>query len=649
MTSYEKVTDQDPGRAALKAIRAARSARVATAPELQGLLDDVTGDDKNKLPKARQGLPNNVIIKDVLEITPAPPPGRPVVLQLLWQGVPVGDAVIAITPVTTEQTLVLPNTATIAEGVFSLGYRLTYAGVPYDFPTPVAIYIDKEAPNKNLPGAVVELPAEYSDLRITKERLEIDPVIKLKVPLHSDRKTGDIVEVYMGASAPGTYIGQFETPDDGTDEMVVELTKTQVENGREGKRIIYYVWKDRVGNQGPNSHELEVIVELTPAPANLKALVVPEAPAPDNLISIKDAYPDVGVVINAYDNIGPLDQVALIWDGIAQTRKFSSEGFPMIFDVPYEHVKRNGLGPRSVVVTYSVWRGDQETIETSVVPVNVDIRRPGTLPPDPENPEIGNPSLSPVTVKAAVTTDPNKFELVDAGQDGTASTVIDAINTLGDVYQLYWGNVIVPAPGGVYTASGTEAVGAAVPFTIPHAFITAQGNGRAIPVHYTITNPAIPDSNANPSLRQPVSVYVVQVTLPTPKINHLDTVGGVEFLNCSSLRNISNVGYAGVVDVPGGAPLQAGMELAFTWEGLKYDGSGPVPVPVFPITKVLTGNEHSSGFSVYLPHDAALLPIKDGSGKIKYSVEVDGITETSDEHEVQVVVRTGNGDNCPLP
>lgn len=649
MTSYEKVTDQDPGRAALKAIRAARSARVATAPELQGLLDDVIGDDENKLPKARQGLPNEVIINDVLEITPAPPPGRPVELQLLWQGVPVGDPIITITPVTTKQTLILPGTATIAEGVFSLGYRLTYGGVGEDFPTPVAIYIDKEAPNKNLPGAVVELPAEYSDLRITKERLEADPVIKLKIPLHSDRKTGDIVEVYMGASAPGTYIDKFETPDDSTDEMVVELTKAQVENGREGKRIIYYVWKDRVGNQGPNSHQLDVIVELTPAPANLKPLVVPEAPDPDYLISIKDAYPHVGVVINAYDNIGPLDQVALIWDGITQTRKFSSEGFPMIFDVDYEHVKRNGLGPRPVVVTYSVWRGDQEFTETSVVPVNVDLRRPGTPPDDPENPEIGNPKLSPVTVKAAVTTDPNKFELVDAGQDGTASTVIDAINPGGDVYQLYWGNVIVPAPGGVYTASGTEAVGAVVPFTIPHAFITAQGNGLAIPVHYTITNPAIPDGNANPSLRQPVSVYVVQVTLPTPKINHLYTVGGVEFINCTSLRNISNVGWAAVVDVPGGAPLKAGMDLAFSWEGETYDGTGPVPVPAVPIPHTLIGNEHISGFSVYLPHDAALLPIQDGTGRIKYSVEIDGITETSDEHEVEIVLRTGSGGNCPLP
>jgi hypothetical protein len=647
MTSYEKVTDQDPGRAALKAIRAARSARVATAPELQGLLPLVTGDDPNKLPKVRQGLPNDVIIKDVLELTPAPPPGRPVALQLLWQGVPVGVPVIATTPVITEQTLVLPGTATIAEGVFSLSYRLTYAGESEDFPTPVAIYIDKEAPNKNLPGEAVELPAEYSDLRITKERLETDPVIKLTIPLHSDRKTGDIVEVYMGASAPGTYIDKFETPDDGTDEMVVELTKAQVENGREGKRIIYYIWTDRSGNKGPNSHELNVIVELTPAPANLKALVVPAAPAPDNLVSIKDSYPHVGVVIDAYDNIGPLDQVELIWDGIVQARKYSSEGFPMIFDVPYEHVKRNGFGPRAIVATYSVWRGDQQTTENSVVPVNVDLRRPGT-PPDPvEDPEIGNPNLSPVTVKAAVTTDPNKFELVDAGQDGTASTVIDAMNEAGDVYQLYWGNVIVP--GGVYTATGAEAVGAVVPFTIPHAFITAQGNGRAIPVHYTITNPAIPDGNANPSLRQPVSVYVVQVTLPTPKINHLYTIGDVEFLNCSSLRNISNVGWAAVVDVPGGAPLEAGMELSFTWEGQSYDGTAPVPVPDFPITKVLTGNEHSSGFSVHLPHDAALLPITDGSGKIKYSVEVDGITETSDEHEVQVVVRTGGGGNCPLP
>ncbi|WP_454835965.1 hypothetical protein [Pseudomonas lini] len=649
MTAYKKISNDDPGRSAMKAARLARSARAATPPKLEGLLPDVAGDDPNKLPKARQGMDNNVLIEQVLDITPTPQPGRPVELQLLWKGVPVGDPIIATTPVNTSQTLVLPGAATVAEGVFELSYRLTYGGVPRDFDSPESIYIDKEAPNKDVAGAEIELPAEYADKRITKERLDANPVIVLKIPLHTDRRTGDIADVYMGASDPGTYIGTYTAPDDTDSEMTVDLTKAQVENGREGDRIIYYRWKDRVGNEGPVSHELDVKVELTAAPSNLKPLEVPEAPDPDNLITIKDAYPHVGVVIPAYDNIGPLDEVALDWDGISQPRKRSVDGFPMIFNVPYADVKLNGLGPRPVTTSYSVWRGPQEYPETTAVPVTVDLRRPGTLPPDPEDPEVGNPNLAPVTVQAKNTTDPNKFELIDAGEDGTASTVIDKVRLDGDVYQLYWGSVPVPAPDGQYIVDGSEVDDDPVTFKISGAFITAQGNGSAIPVHYVITNPALPDENPNPSLRQPVSVYVIAVTLPEVKINHLYTVGGVEFLNCSSLRNISNVGRAAVVDVKGGAPLEAGMELRFTWVGTTYDGTGPQPVPDFPINKTLSGTEHQDGFTVYLPLDAALEPIKDGSGKIKYEVDIDGRTEGSNEHEVQVVVRDGAGDPCPLP
>ncbi|RON41514.1 hypothetical protein [Pseudomonas brassicacearum] len=649
MTVYKKFTDDDPGRAAMKAVRLARSTRVATPPKLQGLLDDVIGDEPNKLPKAFQGTDNNVVIDQVLEITPPPQPNRPVKLELLWKGVPVGNPINTVTPIAPSQTLVLPASATITEGIFPLGYRLTYAGVPKDYDSPVSIYIDKEAPNKNVAGVAVELPTGYEDFRITKERLEANPVITLTIPLHSDRKTGDIADVYMGASEPGTYIGTYTAPDDTNSDMTVDLTKAQVENGREGQRIIYYKWRDRVGNEGPSSHALDVVVELTAAPGNLKPLEVPEAPGPDYLITIKDASPDVGVVIEAYDNIGPLDEVALIWDGIAQPRKRSADGLPMIFDVPYEHVKRNGLGPRAVTVTYSVWRGEQEYPETTMVPVNVDLRRPGTLPPDPENPEVGNPNLSQVTVQAKNTTDPNKFELIDAGEEGTASTVIDIVRSTGDVYQLYWGGVAVPAPGGQYTVLGTEVDGDPIEFKIPGDFITAQGNGLAIPVHYEITNPALPDENPNPSLRQPVSVYVVEVTLPAPKIKFTETFAGVEYLICKSLRNISNVGWAAVVEVQGGAPLKAGMDLEFIWEGTTYDESGmPVLLPDYPFPKKLIGNEHIDGFTVYLPHDGALLPIKDGSGKIRYEVTIDRL-ESSDEHEVQVVVRDGEGGNCPLP
>ncbi|WP_339547296.1 hypothetical protein [Pseudomonas sp. RA_35y_Pfl2_P32] len=651
MTSMEKVDaikKVDAGRAAMSAVRQARSLSRTKRPILEGLLPDVAGDDNNKLLKARQGVDNNVVISEVLEIIPPPAPGRPLIIRLLWQNSPTGDPLSLVTPVGGSQTLVLPASATVAEGVFLLSYRLEYAGNIYNYDPPVPIFIDKEAPNKHLPGQPLVLPPEYADGRITKERLEANPVIVLTIPLHPDRRTGDICRVYMGASAPGTFINSYTTPDDSSSTMTVELTKAQVENGLEGNRILYYTWEDRVGNLGPDSNELDVIVELTPAPSNLKPLTVPEALAPEHLITLKDAFPDVGVVVEAYDNSAATDQIEVTWDGIAQDIKFAGAGFPLIFDVPYEHVKRNGLGPRPVTVTYLVRRRTSEYRETTVVPVNVDLRRAGTMPPDPEDPDVGNPNLSPVTVQAAKTPTPNQFELVDAGEDGTATTTIDAKRDVGDVYQLYWGGV--PVPGANYEVVGGEADDFVVEMKVAHGFITAHGNDPDIPVHYTISNPGLPDDNENPSLRQSVSVYVVPVTLPAPKINHLKLIDGVGYLNCSSLRSISNVGWAAVVDVPGGDPLESGMVLAFTWSGITYDDGGvPLPVPDYTFTKPLTGNEHVDGFSVYIPHDAALLPIKDGDGKILYQTMVGGRIESSAAHEVPVVVRDAVGGNCPLP
>ncbi|WP_236182138.1 MULTISPECIES: hypothetical protein [Pseudomonas] len=649
MSIYKKVIDNDPGRAAMKAARLARAARTATAPELEGLLDNVSGDDPNKLPKSRQGMDNNVLIKEVLEISPPPPPNRPITLQLLWNGVPVGDPVNTVTPVDTSQTLVLPGAATVAEGVFLLGYRLIYSGNTKDFESPVPIYIDKTPPNKDVAGDPVELLGIYADNLITKERLEANPEIEIKIPLTTDRKTGDIFDVFMGVSEPGTYIGSFTAPDDETSDQIVKMTKAQVENGREGDRIIYYKPRDRVGNEGHSSHELDIVVELTPAPSNLKPLQVPEAPDPDNLITIKDAFPDVGVVVPSYDNARTGDEVELIWDGIPQPRKDVVVGEATIFDVPYDHVKRNGLGPRPISTLYSIWRGDKEYPETTPVPVNVDLRRAGTLPPDPEDPEIGNPDLAPVTVQAKNTTDPNKFELIDAGEVGTATTVIDKVRETGDVYQLYWNKVAVPGPRGKYTVDGTESDDDPVEFEIPGDFIIAQGNDSAIPVHYEITNPTFPDNNANPSLRQPVSVYVVEVKLPEVKVANTVTQSGVEFLNCSSLRNISNVGRAAVVDMKGGAPLEPGMNLSFVWKGTTFDDDGqPVPVDDFPITKTLSGNEHQDGFSVYLPLAPALEPIKDGVGEISCTTVIDGRDIGSNKHTVQVVVRDGDGKPCPV-
>ncbi|MCF4995071.1 hypothetical protein GIW70_00635 [Pseudomonas syringae] len=642
MAKYKKVYDEDPGRAELRAIRLA-SVRAASAPELEGLLDDVEGDEPNKLPKKFQNTELDVTIPDLLGITA--PPNRAVVFRLLWNDVPIGDEKNWLTPLTLPIIVKLPASATLTEGVYNLAYEYTYQGNPYKWLRPVAIYIDKESPNQNAPGEPVTLPAEVIDGILTLEYLEDNDGVEITIPIPTDTRTGDKLEVYYGQSDPGNKVGEFYVTEDRDIEPKIKLDLDKIKEEKEGPKIFYYIWTDRVGNVSPHSKHLPVKVVLTKAPRNLVPPRIPEAVPPEKLIDLSDAFPEVGVIIDQYEDWRPEDEIEVDWDTKIQPRIKVGSGFPVFVDVPYADVRAGGVGPRSVPVAYTVWRNGLDYPETVGETVNVNLSRPGPLPPDPEDPEVGNPNLSEVTVQGSVTTDPNKLELVDADDVAVASFEIADPHPAGDVYTLYWDDVAVP--GAVYSATGSEADDFVIELDIQPDFFKGEGNSSAVNVHYKITNATQP--NANPSLRQPVSVYVNPVILPTPKINHITTENGFDYVSCSSLRNISNVGWAAEVDVPGGAPLEAGITLEFVWSGKSWQTGSPVDVPDYVFEKILTGTEHTTGFTVYLPLIAALEPIKDGQGSIKYSVTIDGRLEESEPHDVEVVVQDGEGGACQLP
>ena len=644
MTIYKKITEEDPGRLAMREIRIANSRRAAASPELEGLLPDVDGDEKNKLPAALRNVENNVHVSEILEGAFAP--NRQIEFWLTWAGrdiEPSQKFTTTTSPVSVDAKL--PATATVAGGVFPLGYRYTYQGNEYVYHTPVDIFIDTEAPNRGAPGTRAILPPEVVDGLLTKEYLAANNGVLLTIPTPGDTRTGDIVEVFYGASDPAKKIGSFEVSTDHTVPVTVQLTLANVILEGEGRKIFYYQWRDRVGNIGPHSVELVVNVVLKDAPSNLKPPQVPEAAPPERLIDLKDAFPSVGVVISMYDNWEATDEIEVSWDGRKQPRKPVGSGFDVIVDVLYADIRAGGLGPRTdVPVTYSVWRGGLEYPEGTGTLVNVDLTRPGPLPPDPENPEDGNSNLDEVKVQGAVTTEPNKLELVDAEANATATFIIADPHEDGDTYTLYWDGVEVP--GATYTSDGTEADDFEIEFQITPDFFKGQGNNPGVKVHYEITNPASP--NPNSSLRQKVSVYVNQVILPVPKVRHTESSGGFDYITCKSLRDFPNVGWGVAVDVPGGEPLGPNMELKCVWSGVSWQTGAPVPVPDFAFSKTLSGNEHIDGFSVYLPLATALNPIRDGNGAFKYTANIGGRDESSAEHKVEVVVRDGENGDCPL-
>ncbi|MFJ2683700.1 hypothetical protein ACIOYV_08150 [Pseudomonas sp. NPDC087342] len=645
MTRYKKVVDNDPGRAALRAIRSSRSVTAFSPPELQGLLSNVDGDEPNKLPLELTNVDNEVLITDL----PDTSTGRAISFQLLWGGALVGDLVETVTPVTLPVSLTLPAAETFTQKRSNLSYRMIYGGNQTDWYPPIPIYIDKEPPDRGLPSPSAILPPAIVDGRVTAEYVQANNGLKIQIPIPTDTKTGDVVEVFYGDSDPAKNIGRYtvKVPVDRDPEIFVTLIYPEFVLAGEGAKIIYYVWRDRVGNIGPHSYETKVKSIHRAEPSNLMA---PQVPVADPVIDVKDAFPTTTVVIPLYDDHQATDTIVVTWGTREQSPKQVGNNDPVFVEVPYSEVSFGGPGPiNGLPVTYSVWRSGLEYPEGTGITVNVDLRSPGTPPPpDPTDPEVGNPNLKPVNVYGAVTTTPvNTLLPDDAGQPATAKVEIDVIRNAGDLYTLFWNGIPVSGPDGTFLDDLSEPDDYEIEFVIPWDDVEDAGNNSELPVHYEITNPAFP-SNPNPSLRQKVNVYVLPVNLPPPVINYTVTIQGTEFLNCSSLRTIPNVGRAAVVSVNGGGPLQRDMVLTFEWTGNTYDSSGsPMPVTPYEFTKTLIGNEHLEGFIVYIPL-LILERIRDGSGSIKYTVEVNGRDEPSDSHDVEVVVRDGAGNSCPI-
>ncbi|WP_248769231.1 hypothetical protein [Pseudomonas sp. MWU12-2345] len=624
--------------------KAAREAALNVPPELQGLLPIVEGDPGNKLPLSLHGVENEVLLREVL-YNPTGTPNRPLSVQLLWDGAPVGEIEYLTTPIDPDDlpvSLYLPAIETQSPGGHKLGYISIYVSNEYYGPE-VEIIIDKDPPNHGAPGDPLELP-DVVDNILDKQYFESNEFVTVSIPRPSDRATGDTAYIYFGRSNPGAQVGIVTATDNSADDLTVDIPIFNVVSSGEGDMIFYYVWEDRVGNVGFPSKELHVIVLLTNAPSGLRPPEVPMAVGTNKTVTVAASFPTLAVQIRQYiDFLVNTDKVVVTFDGVPQPAVTVTGVTDVIVEVPYAVVKRNGVGPREAEVTYKIVRYDSEFPELIGETIEIDLTRPGPPPPEPEDPTVGNPNLHDVHVKGRGTSPPSPedtLELGDAGQPADASALIYDDFLAGDEVQLFWNGQPVPAPGGVYRVRGDENTTDMMPFVIPWNMIEATSNGKW-PVHYEVTSSTT--TNPNRSLDTPIDVHVAVTTLPDPVIQGTEFIAGVEYIVCRSLQNISGVGKAAVVHVAGGAPLVDGMVLDFTWSGSNPGG----PVPPYPFTKTLSGNEPTAGFDVYLPLATALIPILDGSGSIIYETVVGGRLESSNRHDVEVVVVDGGGGTCP--
>ena len=625
--------------------KSVRQAVLNLPPELEGLLPTEIGDPGNKLPLDLQGVDNKVWLYEIL-YDPNVPVGRPISVQLLWDGNPVGPVIEGLmTPIDPVNDLpvelFLPGLDTQAPGRHQLSYRSVYVINTYDGPE-VEIIIDKEAPNHDRPGSPPILP-DVLDGVIDKQYFDNNQTVTVEIPRPLDRATGDIATIYFGKSAPGKLVGIVRAEDNSPANLTYDVPVFDIATAGEGNMIFYYVWEDRVGNVGPPSDPLDVIVLLSNAPSGLRPPEVPMAVGPNKTVNIAASFPTLAVRIREYvDFEVNIDKVVVKFDDITQPERTVTGATDVIVEVPYSNVARNGRGPRLADVNYKVVRYNSEFEELIGETIEIDLTLPGP-PPDPgdENPDIGNPNLTQVVVtgRGNPPSPPDTLELQDFGLIADASAILYDNFQAGDEVRLYWNEQLVPAPGGLYEVTGLEAIGDPMPFEIPWDMIEATSNG-VWPVHYEVTSSTT--ANPNKSLRTPVDVHVAVTTLPDPVIQDTVFVLGIEYIACPTIKNIPVVGRAAVVHVAGGAPLAEGMVLDFTWTGSNPNG----PVAPYEFQKTLTGNEHAVGFDVYLPFTDALVPIRDGSGSIIYETTIGSRLEMSNRHSVEVVVVDAGGGLC---
>ncbi|WP_248747800.1 hypothetical protein [Pseudomonas sp. MWU12-2037] len=642
--------------------RTLRRTNADMPPELQGLLPNVSGDIDNKLPRELQGQDNEVWLREVAFEGGS---GRSVFVAITWGGIPVTDFQEFTTPIDPDDLpaiFVLPGTKTDAPGEHRLSYISYYVeiGANPHFGPVVTIYIDKEAPNHGQKDGPLVLDNVSGDI-IDLDFFENNTYIDVSIARPTDRATGDIANIYFGASIPGRLIGStVPAADDSSADLTYRIDTGEITPQGEGERILYYEWEDRVGNVGVPSVERGFLVLLTRAPTNLVPPVVPDAIAPDKTVNVAVSFPTLAVEIEEYTNfVVNVDKVLLDFDGQKQTPQNVDGIWPVIVNVPYASVKRGGIGPRAARVSYEIERNPLVRVPELIgETVRVDLTRPGPpFPPEPEDPEEGNPNLDPVVVtgRGGTPGPDNTLERKDYGLDADATVLIFDASKADDHVQLFWNKVPVPAPGGTYDVEGDEDPSDTMDFVIPWDMIELTSNG-VWPVHYEITS--LTETNPNPSKRAQVSVHVLATTLPPPVIQGVTPSG---FIFCSAVVNVPGQGRVVVVHVNGGGPLTAGMVLNFSWTGERLsslepgnptdpDPGYPVPgaVPPYTFTKTLVAPEHVNGFDVYLPFTDAILPIRDGRGSIVYKAMVNNIEETSDPHNVEVVVVDSVNAPCPV-
>ena len=532
------------------------------------------------------------------------------------------------------------------DGGYDLWYTVTNSGTGVtDTSVEKKLTVDTQAPSYDKQAGALIPPGDLMGV-ITDAYLDThdDKVeYSLPLPLYTGAHERDVVSLYWFDSNPaiGLPVAEFTVSqaDIDANDIRVYLTGDVIRAAQKnGTFYAGYKVRDRAGTETLNvSKEVSAVVALTPWPSILPPPTVPLF-EDDSLIHRADARSGVYAHIDWIVDTQPGDLIAFEWDGIALSAVAAK--FPLAVYVPWSVMVANGLGPRSVQVSYKLVRGSSSKLSPSLS-VNINFTVAGQ--DHPGAPALVNPLLNHVVVRGKSGV-PNVLKATDKDFPVKASVPLYQNPVVGQTLVLYWGTWATVAA--TYTIKTGDSAGQEIFFTdIPWTLIDSEPNNLALPVYYATSN-GVNQQHASNTL---VSVQVETIDdLSMPEFPGADKWG---YINCSSLEKPWDGIRIRIVFT--GGYFEYGDELRVFWQGCSnFNGTDPIAGTEKEIVLSVLNVHVTQGYAdvTVAPYEPHIKPMVEGSGRVHYTLtKKDGRFGEARADFVKITRVVPGGDPCEPP
>ncbi len=255
-------------------------------PRIDALLDDIEGGDSNLLPREAWLVPLRVEFP--MWNNSAPMPGFPERLVLLWNGSAIGERTWTA-PVQPEELFLKVEPHWLSEGRHTLEYQVTIYNSETAGSQALTITIDKTAPTLGDDFGRLLLPERVVAEGVTAAYLEeyADQLLA-EVPAYDRVVPGDVLDCYWD-SVPFEYNhagSRLVTLADIGQPLCLAFSGELIRERGDGQRFIHYRITDRSGNPSQEARQVNVLVDATPLPRDLRWLDVDKAIGDGALIDL---------------------------------------------------------------------------------------------------------------------------------------------------------------------------------------------------------------------------------------------------------------------------------------------------------------------------------------------------------------------------